>query len=138
MKNTVIVVVLLLMSARVVRSQQFEEKFSIPLPGSIKSAQVEWVDLDNDGLLDILVLSKNRSDESHMFFAKGDTLTTPFFFSPTTPIIDFQEYLIADYDRDNTMDVVVSGLRNGQPATVVYLGKGDFTFDEVLVPIPAF
>lgn len=133
-----IVVILILVSVNLAHAQQFTEKFSIVLPDSIMAAQTEWVDLDNDGLLDVLILSRNQRGESYLSFVRGDTLAIPTLQSGSTSIIDYQHYSVVDYDRDNSMDVLVSGLFNNQPTTAVYLNRGDFTFDETILSVPAF
>ena len=58
-------------------AQQFHKQFEIQLPDSIQSSQPTWVDLDNDGLLDVLLVSKAQSGKSYFQFIKGDTVATP-------------------------------------------------------------
>jgi gliding motility-associated-like protein len=111
----------------------------LQLADSIKQATPEWVDLDNDGLLDILLLMKSETDKSFIGVIKGDTLNPLSKFSATSPIIDFRAYLLADYNRDNAMDIVISGEKNGAPATVIYINKGNFSFEEkIITTVPAF
>ena len=57
-------------------AQQFHKQFEIQLPDSILTSQPTWADLDNDGLLDILLVSKAQSNKYHFQFVKGDTVTS--------------------------------------------------------------
>ena len=55
-------------------AQQFHKQFEIQLPDTIQASQPTWVDLDNDGLLDVLLVSKAQSGKSYFQFIKGDTV----------------------------------------------------------------
>ena len=96
--------------ARQVISQQFQKHFEIALPDSIQTTQANWADLDNDGLLDILLLSKTAAGKAYFQFVKGDTLATPTTSPkeqmPSSHSMPFQS---SDYDRDNKMDIILSG-----------------------------
>ena len=62
-------------------------------------ADPEWVDLDNDGLLDIFLLMKSKSDKSYVGIIKGDSIDPLSKMDKVFPIISSQAYLITDYDR---------------------------------------
>ena len=47
---------------------------SLQLPDSIIQADPELVDLDNDGLLDIFLVMKSKSNRSYVGIIKGDTI----------------------------------------------------------------
>ncbi|HKZ39038.1 MAG TPA: VCBS repeat-containing protein, partial [Chryseolinea sp.] len=110
---------------------------SVSLPDSIVQADPEWVDLDNDGLLDIMLLMKSLSG-NYIGIIKGDTINPLVLNDKSTSIISYGAYLVADYNRDNTMDVVVSGEKNGLPVTAVYINKGEFGFEEIFTTLPPF
>ncbi len=137
MKNVVILFVLMVCCELTI-AQQFQKKNEIALPDSIQEAQSIWVDLDNDGLLDILIAGKSNSNRSLLYFIKGDTVNTPILKTETTPILDHQTIDIVDYDLDNDIDVIVSGKRSGVDTTAVYLNKGAFQFEEHFLNVPAF
>jgi len=109
---------------------------SLQLPDSIIQADPELVDLDNDGLLDIFLVMKSKSNKSYVGIIQGDTLIQGETGGPlsqletTFPIISLQAYLIADYDHDNAMDIIVSGKKDNLLITAIYLNKGKFVFEE--------
>ncbi len=137
MKNVAILFVLMV-CVKLTFAQQFQTKNEIALPDSIQQAQSIWVDLDNDGLLDILIAGKGNSNRSLLYFIKGDTVNIPILKTETTPILEYQTIDIVDYDLDNDIDVIVSGNRNGVDTTAVYLNKGEFQFEEHFLNVPAF
>jgi gliding motility-associated-like protein len=110
----------------------------LELPDSINHIEFEWVDLDNDGLLDILLMMKSTTNVDYIGIIKGDTTNTSLELLRTFPIISYQAYLLADFDRDNDIDVLVSGKKNSTDVTVIYLNTGTFDFEEKLAPLGAF
>lgn len=110
----------------------------LQLADSIKQVAPELVDLDNDGLLDILLLMKNGSNNSYVGLVKGDTVNPLSQIEKTFPVASPEASLVADYNRDNAMDIIISGEKNGIPVTVVYLNKGGFNFEEQSTTIPSF
>ena len=117
---------------------------SLQLPDSIIQADPELVDLDNDGLLDVFLVMKSKSNKSYVGIIQGDTTIQGDAGGPlskmetTFPIISSQAYLIADYDHDNAMDIIVSGKKDNSPLTVIYLNKGKFEFEEKITALPSF
>ena len=87
---------------------------SLQLPDSIVLADPEFVDLDNDGLLDVFLMMKSKSNKSYVGIIQGDTIiqgdrSSAIQMETTFSIISSQAYIIADYDHDNAMDIIVSG-----------------------------
>src|SRR5687768_13696652 len=99
---------------------------SLQLPDSIVQADPELVDLDNDGLLDVFLVMKSKSNKSYVGIIQGDTIIQGDAGGPLSkmetifPIISSQAYLIADYDHDNAMDIIVSGKKDNSPLTAIY------------------
>ncbi len=96
------------------------------------------VDLDNDGLLDIFLVMKSKSNKSYIGIIQGDTISPLSQLDTTFPIISSQAYLIADYDHDNAMDIIVSGKKDNFPVTAIYLNNGKFVFEEKITTLPSF
>ena len=119
-------------------AQQFHKLFEIQLPDSIQSSKPTWVNLDNDGLLDVLLVSKAQSGKSYFQFVKGDSVATQALHAKKKSVIDVNCYMLIDYNHDNRMDVVASGEKNGVPATVVYINLGSFDFEEKVISAPPF
>lgn len=136
MKRILIISAFMLLSEGVL-SQQFQKQFDIALPDSIQTSQTAWADLDNDGLLDILLLSKTLSGKSYFQFVKGDTVGAPVLHAKKNPIITASNFILADYNRDNKIDIVVSGIKNNGAVTVVYLNVGEFEFEEKIISMPS-
>jgi gliding motility-associated-like protein len=138
MKRTWTVLCFLLMVAMTGTAQQFAKQTDIALPDSIATASIQWADLDNDGLLDILLLTKSQAGRSYLQFIKGDTVNTPALLTQKTRIFEVSSFIVTDYNRDNRMDVVVSGVKNAVPATAVYVNQGGFVFAEQSISIRPF
>lgn len=117
-------------------AQQFRHVYTITLPDSIVKAQPARVDVNNDGLLDILLITEATSGRSYLQVVKGDTTITPFLVWQSTRLRGpLKAFAITDYDHDNRMDVVIS-TTTGRVG--VYLNKGDFTFLGNALSLPAF
>jgi gliding motility-associated-like protein len=111
----------------------------VELPDSIIHATPEWVDFNNDGLLDVLLFMESKSTNFYAAIIKGDSIQPLSQVSKVFPIPSPDGYLLADYNRDNAMDIVVSGERNGIAVTTVYLNKGSYNFEKKdVATLPAF
>jgi hypothetical protein len=109
---------------------------TLTLPDSVNAIDPQWVDLNNDGQLDILILMKTNSGKDYAETIPNDT--TAGQIPKSFPIISYDGFVIVDYDRDNDMDILVSGNRNGASTTVVYQNDGNFKFVEKATTIPHF
>jgi gliding motility-associated-like protein len=126
----------LMLSGAWVHAQQYHRTYTINLPDSIVNAQPARVDLNNDGLLDVMLLSQVASGRSYLFIVKGDTTITPFLHWQATKLIGtVKSFVVTDYDYDNRLDVVLS---TTQGRVAVYLNKGNLTFSENPLSVPAF
>lgn len=119
-------------------AQPFQKQSDVTLPDSIQTSKPTWVDLDNDGLLDILLISKAQSGKTHFQFIKGDTIAPLVLHAKKKSVINVNCSMIIDYNHDNNMDVVLSGDKNGTPVTAVYLNLGSFDFLEKIISVPSF
>lgn len=120
-------------------SQQYKINYDLAMPDSIASIKPVWADMDNDGLLDILLLSASKQGHHYLQWIKGDTLNSPMLKSQAIGVItEVKGFQVTDYDRDNKLDVVLSGTRNSMPVTVVYINNGSFNFIEKTVQVAAF
>lgn len=130
---------LLTIPAIVAPCQQFQKRYDIVLNDSISSARSEWADLDNDGLLDIFLISTTHDGANYLQFVKGDNIGTPLLHTRNVPTItSITSHVITDYNHDNKMDVVISGMTGGLAATIVYINRGSFLFEEKILPIGRF
>ena len=118
------------------QAQQFHQNYVINLPDSIVEVHPARVDLNNDGLLDVLLISGTTSGETYLQVVKGDTTITPsLHWQGTRAIGPLKAFVVTDYDHDNRLDVLLS-TTTGRVA--IYLNKGSFAFLENLLAVPAF
>ena len=108
--------------------QHFTEARSLELSDSLLFQDVEWVDVDNDSLLDVMLFAKNAAGEYIALSFRNnsvDRVEHAGYFN--TKLTDAVNYL-TDVDGDNQVDVVVSGQTENQSLTSVFLNKGNFYF----------
>src|SRR6266480_3538665 len=122
--------------------------------GSGWSTSAAWVDLDNDGLLDLVVLRYVQWDFDDIWCGEHRegyrAYCHPDVFQPIAPLVYHQDdnghftevsskigiskpgkglgIALADYDRDGHVDIV---LANDSMLEFLYRNKGDGTFEEV-------
>ena len=87
-----------------------------------------WLDIDNDGDLDLYVLNFNQAN----FLYRNDDgsfvkVTTGSAVTDVSPSISS---VWADYDNDNDLDLFVSN--GGNQNNVLYRNDGDFTFEKAV------
>ena len=125
--------------------------------GSGWSTSAAWVDLDNDGRLDLVVLRYLKWDFSDLYCGEHRegyrAYCHPDLFQPIVPLVyhndgngHFTEVAakvgldmpgkglgiaIADYDRDGHTDIFVA---NDSMQEFLYHNKGNGTFEEVGLP----
>jgi gliding motility-associated-like protein len=106
-----------------VHGQRFEMMHNLSLPDSIQSSLVDVTDLDNDGLLDIIIFAITEDDLHYVLFVKGDTVNIPGILTTTVAVSDFVSYALTDYDYDNDIDIILFG----SPAQILR-NSGNFIF----------
>lgn len=117
-------------------AQQFHHAYTITLPDSLVKVQPARVDINNDGLLDLLLLSEAASGRTYLQIVKGDTTMTPFLhWQSTRTIGPLKAFALLDYDHDNRIDVIISSLAG---RVAVYTNRGNFTFTETHLNMPPF
>ncbi|MGC3943456.1 MAG: VCBS repeat-containing protein [Chryseolinea sp.] len=101
--------ILLFLTAQTAFAQQFRQTYRINLPDSILEAHPKRVDVNNDGLLDVLLITKASSGKSYLQVIKGDTTITPFLhWQYTRTIGPYKACALTDYNHDNRLDIVLS------------------------------
>ncbi|MEO8472199.1 MAG: gliding motility-associated C-terminal domain-containing protein [Chryseolinea sp.] len=130
--------VLLVLSISVA-GQQYKTHYDLALPDSIAFVKPVWADMDNDGLLDVLLLSTSKTGDNYLQWIKGDTVNSPVLKSQAVTVITtVNAFHVTDYDHDNLLDIVLSGLMNSVAVTVVYINDGSFTFTKKTLLAPSF
>lgn len=109
-------------------SQDFQQHQSIALPDTLSHHALQWMDADNDGVLDIVVFSNNALGEEVISLFRNDSLNGVQYAGQFNTGVKDKAHLLADFDGDNTVDVIISGESQSAPLTSVALNKGDFSF----------
>ncbi|HTE29916.1 MAG TPA: gliding motility-associated C-terminal domain-containing protein [Chryseolinea sp.] len=118
--------------------QSFQKKFEVNLPDSVVSARPVWADMNNDGLLDILLEATAQSGSTYLMVIKGDTIAAPILQPQKTIFLSGATAVLTDYNHDNKIDIVACGTRNASVTTRVYINKGGFSFEERTIAIAPF
>jgi gliding motility-associated-like protein len=118
-------------------AQKFQESFRLALPDSITAVSAEWHDLDNDGLMEIVLCVKSAQHRSYLMLMKGDTMNLPKI-DKVVPLYSHEAYSVVDFNNDNQLDVLISGHHEGSPLVAVYLNRGDFIFTPKVLTLPEF
>lgn len=132
-----VIALLIVAVAPSLSAQSFEEKYRIHLPDSITSVAVEPADVNNDGLIDLILFAATNTGREHLLFVKGDTTNGPELLNTAYSITGYRTHMLRDFDLDNALDVLIS-LNDGTAKSVVLKNTGAFTFEEVPVNLPAF
>jgi hypothetical protein len=111
-------------------AQQFVETISLGLPDSAAAANVEWVDLDNDGVLDVFAFATLSTGEHFFVTYKTDTVRGIVYTTAQRTGFSAAVYQLADFDYDNDIDVIVSGIFSTSPRTTFFENQSDFNFVE--------
>jgi hypothetical protein len=135
MKNYLTIIALTL--AVQVYGQSFVLHHEIEIPDTLTVVAADWVDLDNDGLLDLALLS-STTVHHYLMVVRGDTVQPMKLQTAVTSIYTADAFHVCDYDKDNQMDVIVSGVGADGPKTVLYKNTGSFAFQEEALPVDAF
>lgn len=121
-------------------SGQFNLKVDVNIPDTLSVKTLEWVDADNDSLLDIMIVAKAPDSTYAIFLYKNVEANT--FTHQSVINTGFNTLIteLIDYDLDNAMDIMVSGNKGGNALTSAFLNKGSFQFElmpDELLPIAA-
>jgi hypothetical protein len=105
--------------------QLFERTGDNLLPST---APIKWVDLDNDGDLDI-VHSRYAEDTNSSHTLVYENTNASFTLKNTAlPGIRNGAFAFGDYDQDNDLDILLSGLSDAGNISALYENTGTFNF----------
>ena len=92
------------------------------------SGKIEWVDMDNDGDLDLIY--NGFPAGANEFFTKVYENDNGSFISKNTSLPDIRNgsFALGDYDRDGDFDILLSGLSSTGNISVLYQNHGAFSF----------
>ncbi|MEM8898216.1 MAG: FG-GAP-like repeat-containing protein, partial [Bacteroidota bacterium] len=103
-------------------NETFEALAGLSIPGV--NAAVSWIDVDNDGLLDIFVSGEGTAGAvAELHLNQGDKTFEQDNSSTFTAVIN-SILDIGDIDNDGDTDLIVSGNTSGTYATIIYENDG--------------
>lgn len=133
--QTRLILLFLVLTTTLSHAQSFHTKFSTLLPIALQSAEGEWVDLDQDSLLDVVLVGIDSTQRLHIVAMRNEWVTFTFQDISSTGLTT-GTYALMDYDHNGLEDMLVSGtLPSGAGATFVLLNDGNFQFHLVETPI---
>lgn len=110
----------------------------------IKNGSVQWVDVNNDGLLDVFYLGTNSSDKFDLGiyknngnenFTKVDNINL-YTISGEAANVQKNTAKWADFDGDGLKDVIVASSTKTEREFAIYKNLGDFKFQKVNFSLP--
>jgi gliding motility-associated-like protein len=120
-----------LVTAMTAQGQSFQKKFKLKIDEPLSHVEVEWMALDRDTLLDVVVTGIAADGQLKLITYQNNLGTS--LVKKTTQLTGFKEgtFQLADWNSDNRLDLVMAGktLINTD-ALFVFENKGDFTFQK--------
>jgi gliding motility-associated-like protein len=107
-------------------AQTFEMKSTYKLPDTVAFHDSEWIDADNDGLLDVMAFARNSKDEEILYLFKNDSQHGLQFMHHFNTRLTEAAWYFDDFDDDNIADILISGYENGQGKTAALLNRGAY------------
>jgi len=128
------ITILLLSYHGVSHAQQLVKKYSWKT-SAILDAKIEWVDIDNDSLLDVLVLAKDTNQKLQI---QAYTNKLDSFPRKSIAELDFSlnSYSLIDINNDNKIDLILNGSKTNHQ-TVQLTNQSKFQFTPSNIPIPS-
>ncbi|HYC85181.1 MAG TPA: VCBS repeat-containing protein, partial [Chryseosolibacter sp.] len=96
--------------------------------GGADTRYIQWVNFDNDSLLEVVVMWMDAAQSGHITFYRNNSTTLSPVDTIDTGLSGITEFLVTDVDSDNAIDLVVSGMAGNNPSTMAFLNKGNFDF----------
>src|SRR5258706_13669461 len=133
MKN----VLILVLTFFVMRSfgQNYEKKYSMVAPVALQNPIIQWVDADNDSLLDVMISNPTQGEIKFMFLRNlGNNSSN---LAQTIPSgYQYGKIFLTDFNNDNKIDIVISGKKiSNEDGTEVFLNTGNFSFQKSQIKI---
>src|SRR6185436_12707973 len=107
-------------------SQSANYTFKIGLPTHDHIAKMQWADIDNDSLLDVIVGYKNQSAFIIAAFLNKKNNPWPIQTLISTTYSDQNSFVLGDVNKDGKIDVII--LNETTVLTQYYINNGNLTF----------
>ncbi|WP_462280173.1 MBG domain-containing protein [Salinivirga cyanobacteriivorans] len=111
-----------------ITTTKFHKLTSVPVG---KDKDLKWVDMDNDGDLDVMVYGR-ISGWDCKFLKNEDSVFTEITFDPLHELkYSLGDSEVADLDNDGDLDIITTGRLSSNRETNVYINEGDFVFTKI-------
>lgn len=110
--------------------QNFKKKFRLATPFALNSSKIQWVDADNDSLLDVMITNTTQGEVKFSFLKNSGGNS---FSLIQTVSSGYQSgiFFLTDFNGDNKIDIVISGKSSsGTVGTEVFINNGSFNFQK--------
>lgn len=126
----------LVLSCGSLLAQNFSPFDTLALPG-LSAPVFEWVDADNDGLLDAFITGEDLtvadSSRSVSYFYQQQEDTTFLLVATDLETYGNQLFRLADLNRDGRQDLLVTATDGTRFEHAIYENNGDFTWQKTLI-----
>jgi gliding motility-associated-like protein len=119
--------ILLSMLCLAANGQSLVKKFTWK-SNTISGAKVEWADINNDSLLDVMVLAKGANQKLQVT-SYQNSLTAFALANNQELNLAINSYSFADVNSDNKLDVVINGFLGTQQSKLL-INESNFQFAE--------
>ncbi len=110
--------------------QNFEKRFTLATPFALQHSKIQWVDADNDSLLDVVIANTIQGELKFAFLKNlgNDSLK---LIQTISSGYQFGKFFLTDVNNDNKIDIVMSGQKtSGIEGTDAFLNSGNFNFQK--------
>lgn len=131
-----IIVIGCVLASLIGKAQHFVDAVSVNLPDTAVKAQAQWVELNDNIWLDVFVWAETASGENFFITYESNPESGPK--NPVSHYLGFHSasYRIVDFDGDQDMDVIVSGMFSNAPRTSFFENQSDFKFvEKAFIPV---
>ena len=115
--------------------QNLEKKYSVVTPAALQNPKIQWVDADNDSLLDAMISNTVQGEIKFMFLRNLGN--NSFNLAQSIPSgYQYGKVFLTDFNNDNKIDIVISGKNSSNvDGTEVFLNTGNFSFQKSQIKI---
>ncbi|MBI3219225.1 MAG: VCBS repeat-containing protein [Bacteroidetes bacterium] len=126
---------LLAIASLTVHAQTFQKKYSWKENG-LTNSKTNWVDFDNDSLLDVVVIRQNSSSTSLVSFYKNSGKNTFLLAKSKTENMLPRHLLLTDINQDNRMDILLAGQINNKDSVLAVVNGPQLSWKDSVLSLP--
>lgn len=131
MKRIIEIALLLMLGASIAEAQDFTKRTVTSLDDNLTDVQAEWMSMDTDNLLDVVVAGVLNGELNIISYNNDLVKQGTMLTGMKSGFVQ-----LADWDRDNKMDILVAGKTLADADSVfAFINNGDFTFTKQSQPL---